>query len=169
MTAYVIVQAEITDWDRFNAYLRETSQTIAQHGEKYIAHGGEMAVLEGNDQVKRIYELGFALFPAAAFLFSHAFFMAKLIAFFCACVLFITFAPAAGALAAAAGFAACAFLFAQYSRILCAWALRSAGVRFRPLLLAADGTGLVCRITAPMLFNSFRSVSISSSTPALCR
>ncbi len=33
MTAYVVVQAEVTDWDRFREYLAASPGTIARHGE----------------------------------------------------------------------------------------------------------------------------------------
>jgi uncharacterized protein (DUF1330 family) len=52
--AYVIVRAEVSDRDRFKEYLKETPQTIALHGGKYIARGGEVVVLEGDAQGKRI-------------------------------------------------------------------------------------------------------------------
>jgi uncharacterized protein (DUF1330 family) len=32
MAAYVIAQAEVTDWDKFNEYLKETPRVIAQYG-----------------------------------------------------------------------------------------------------------------------------------------
>ena len=50
----MIVQAEVSDWDRLKECLKETPQTIALHGGKYIARGGEVAVLERDDQGKRI-------------------------------------------------------------------------------------------------------------------
>jgi uncharacterized protein (DUF1330 family) len=59
MTAYVIVQAEVNDWDRFNEYLKETPRTIAQYGGKYIVRGGVMVVLEGNDQGRRMVVIEF--------------------------------------------------------------------------------------------------------------
>jgi uncharacterized protein (DUF1330 family) len=46
MSAYVIVQAEVADWDRFKKYLNETPRTIAQYGAKYIVRGGEWKYLK---------------------------------------------------------------------------------------------------------------------------
>jgi uncharacterized protein (DUF1330 family) len=59
MSAYVIVQAQITDWDKFRTYLKESPAIIAKHGGKYIARGGEMVFLEGNDEGKRIVIIEF--------------------------------------------------------------------------------------------------------------
>ena len=61
MAAYVIAQAEVTDWDRFKEYLKETPHMIAIHGGKYIVRGGETIVLEGNDQGRRIVIIEFPI------------------------------------------------------------------------------------------------------------
>ena len=54
MAAYVIVQAEVTDWDRFSEYLKESPGVIARYGGKYIARGGETIMLEGGNEARRI-------------------------------------------------------------------------------------------------------------------
>ena len=54
MAAYVIVQAEVTDRDRFREYLRESPGVISKYGGKYIARGGEAIVLEGRDEARRV-------------------------------------------------------------------------------------------------------------------
>ncbi len=59
MTAYVIVQAEVTDWKRFKEYLVESPKVIARYGGRYIARNGEMAVLEGDYPDKRIVIIEF--------------------------------------------------------------------------------------------------------------
>ncbi len=59
MPAYVIVQADVTDWEKFGRYLKESPRIISQYGGRYIARGGEMAVLEGEDQGKRIVVIEF--------------------------------------------------------------------------------------------------------------
>jgi uncharacterized protein (DUF1330 family) len=53
MAAYVIVQAEVIDWDRFKEYLKESPGVIAKYGGRYIARGGETIMLEGGDESKR--------------------------------------------------------------------------------------------------------------------
>jgi uncharacterized protein (DUF1330 family) len=59
MAAYVIVQAEITDSTRFKEYLKESPAIIVQHGGKYLARGGEMVALEGENPNKRVVLLEF--------------------------------------------------------------------------------------------------------------
>jgi uncharacterized protein (DUF1330 family) len=59
MAAYVIVQVQVTDWDKFKIYLKETPRTIAQFGGRYVARGGETAVLEGEKQLKRVVLIEF--------------------------------------------------------------------------------------------------------------
>ena len=57
--AYVIVQVEITDWEKFKEYLKETPKTIIQYGGKYVARGGETVVLEGDEEAKRMVLIEF--------------------------------------------------------------------------------------------------------------
>ncbi|MGV8080728.1 MAG: DUF1330 domain-containing protein [Syntrophales bacterium] len=59
MAAYVVVQVEVTDWDRFREYLKETPIVSARYGGKYIARGGETVVLEGGDPVGRVVIIEF--------------------------------------------------------------------------------------------------------------
>ncbi len=59
MAAYVIAQIEVTDWEKFQAYIKEAPRTISQYGGKYIARGGESVVLEGDAQNKRMVLIEF--------------------------------------------------------------------------------------------------------------
>jgi len=59
MAAYVIVQVEVTDGDKFKKYLKETPRVIAQYGGRYIARGGETVIFEGEDQTKRVVLIEF--------------------------------------------------------------------------------------------------------------
>jgi uncharacterized protein (DUF1330 family) len=59
VAAYVIAQVEVTDWDKFKEYLKETPRVIAQYGGRYIARGGETVMLEGDDQPERIVLIEF--------------------------------------------------------------------------------------------------------------
>jgi uncharacterized protein (DUF1330 family) len=59
MAAYVIVQAEVGNWERFKEYLKASPGIIAQHGGKYIVRGGEQIVLEGGGAAKRIVIIEF--------------------------------------------------------------------------------------------------------------
>ena len=60
MAAYVIVQAEVTDWERFKEYLKESPGVIAKYGGKYVVRGGEQVLLEGIGETKRIVIIEFA-------------------------------------------------------------------------------------------------------------
>jgi len=59
VTAYVVVQAEVTDWDRFREYLKVSPGTIASFGGKYISRGGEKITLEGTDRDTRLVIIEF--------------------------------------------------------------------------------------------------------------
>ncbi|PKN35047.1 MAG: DUF1330 domain-containing protein [Deltaproteobacteria bacterium HGW-Deltaproteobacteria-19] len=59
MAAYVVVQVEVTDWDRFREYLKETPIVSARYGGKYIARGGESVVLEGEEPLRRVVIIEF--------------------------------------------------------------------------------------------------------------
>ena len=59
MTAYVVVQAEVHDWDGFREYLKASPGTIARYEGKYIARGGEKITLEGNDRNTRLVIIEF--------------------------------------------------------------------------------------------------------------
>jgi hypothetical protein len=103
--------------------------------------------------------IGFYLvlaFVAAAFRFFQTSRILRLRTFFCAAVIdrIFVFAAADAVFAEAAGFAAWDLFAAQISRILCAWAFRSAGVRVLPLWVPADGTSMFCRIPDPVPVNS---------------
>ncbi len=55
----MIVQAEVTDRERFKRYLEESPSVIAKYGGRYIARGGEMATLEGDSFDKRVVLIEF--------------------------------------------------------------------------------------------------------------
>lgn len=59
MAAYVIVQAEVTDWDRFGEYLKESPGVIARFGGRYLARGGETIMLEGDADTRRMVIIEF--------------------------------------------------------------------------------------------------------------
>lgn len=47
MPAYVIVETNVTDSERYEQYKAAASAAIAARGGRYLARGGEIAVLEG--------------------------------------------------------------------------------------------------------------------------
>ena len=59
MAAYVIVQVEVTDGERFGGYLQETPRVITLYGGRYVARGGETVILEGKAQSKRVVLIEF--------------------------------------------------------------------------------------------------------------
>ena len=59
MTAYVIVDIEVTDAEGYEEYKRLAPPTIALYGGKYIARGGRTEVLEGEWTPNRLVILQF--------------------------------------------------------------------------------------------------------------
>ena len=60
MSGFVIVDAEITDRALYGKFLERVTATVDGHGGKFIAHGGEITVIEGSWKPKRIALLEFA-------------------------------------------------------------------------------------------------------------
>lgn len=59
MSAYVIVEIEITDPVGYEEYKKLAGATVEKYGGKYIVRGGNTEVLEGNWKPKRIVILEF--------------------------------------------------------------------------------------------------------------
>ncbi len=59
MTAYVIVDIDVTDPVGYDDYKRLAAPTVTQYGGKYIARGGKTETLEGDWQPKRLVILEF--------------------------------------------------------------------------------------------------------------
>jgi len=59
MPAYVIARVEVTDWDKYNEYLKEGPGTVSQYGGRFIARNGEKATLEGPEETRRMIILEF--------------------------------------------------------------------------------------------------------------
>lgn len=59
MPAYVIANIDVHDADGYRAYVEGAPATVAEHGGRYIARGGESEVLEGEWQPKRLVILEF--------------------------------------------------------------------------------------------------------------
>jgi uncharacterized protein (DUF1330 family) len=59
MSAYVIVEIEVTDPVGYEAYKKQASAAVHKYGGKYIVRGGQTEVLEGNWKPKRIVILEF--------------------------------------------------------------------------------------------------------------
>ena len=59
MSAYIIVEIEITDPVGYEEYKKLAGPTVEQYGGKYIVRGGPTEVLEGDWKPKRIVVLEF--------------------------------------------------------------------------------------------------------------
>ena len=59
MPAYVIAEIEVKDRDRYEKYRERVPATIAAHGGKYLARGGEVDSLEGDRVPRRTVILEF--------------------------------------------------------------------------------------------------------------
>lgn len=60
MSAYVIVEVNVTDPQRFQEYAKGVPATIAAYGGKYLVRGGTMESKEGGWAPKRVVVLEFA-------------------------------------------------------------------------------------------------------------
>ena len=59
MSAYIIVEIEITDPIGYEDYKKQAADTVHKYGGKYIVRGGKTEVLEGEWKPKRIVVLEF--------------------------------------------------------------------------------------------------------------
>ena len=59
VSAYIIVEIEITDPVGYEEYKKLAGATVEKYGWKYIVRGGKTEVLEGNWKPKRIVVLEF--------------------------------------------------------------------------------------------------------------
>jgi uncharacterized protein (DUF1330 family) len=65
MPAYILVDCEVTDNVRYDAYKALAPAAIAHHGGRYLVRGGEAVVLEGNWTPNRVVVLEFPTLEAA--------------------------------------------------------------------------------------------------------
>ncbi len=65
MPAYVIVETDITDPERYEQYKAATPAAIAAGGGRFLVRGGEHVVLEGDWQPTRLVMLEFEDLAAA--------------------------------------------------------------------------------------------------------
>ena len=59
MSAYIIVEIDITDPVRYEDYKKQAAATVHKYDGKYIVRGGKTEVLEGDWKPKRIVVLQF--------------------------------------------------------------------------------------------------------------
>jgi uncharacterized protein (DUF1330 family) len=65
MPAYVIVETDITDPEQYEQYKAATPAAVAAGGGRFLARGGEHAVLEGDWHPSRLVVLEFGDLEAA--------------------------------------------------------------------------------------------------------
>jgi uncharacterized protein (DUF1330 family) len=63
--AYIIVETDIHDAEQYELYKQATPAAVSAGGGRFIARGGELAVLEGEWQPKRLVLLEFPDLEAA--------------------------------------------------------------------------------------------------------
>ena len=54
MPAYVIVQTDIHDPEQYECYKQASPRAVAANGGRFLARGGELAVLEGDWHPERL-------------------------------------------------------------------------------------------------------------------
>ena len=59
MSAYVVVDVEVTDPAEFDVYRQQVPASLARYGGRYIVRGGESETLEGRWAPKRVVILEF--------------------------------------------------------------------------------------------------------------
>ena len=78
MTAYMVALVEVTDPERYAEYAKHTPRLIAEHGGRFIGRGGEVHMLEGEPETRRVVLLEFPSLDAAqGFYNSEGYGMAK--------------------------------------------------------------------------------------------
>ncbi len=65
MPAYIIVETDIQDPEQYELYKQAAPGAVSAGGGRFIARGGELAVLEGDWQPKRLVVLEFPDLEAA--------------------------------------------------------------------------------------------------------
>ena len=59
MAAYIIARVSVTDWDKYNEYIKVTPEIISKFGGRFIVRGGETVTLEGPEEKWRIVVVEF--------------------------------------------------------------------------------------------------------------
>ncbi|HYB28681.1 MAG TPA: DUF1330 domain-containing protein [Solirubrobacteraceae bacterium] len=65
MPAYIVVETDIHDPEQYELYKQASPAAVAASGGRFIARGGELAVLEGEWQPRRLVLLEFPDLDAA--------------------------------------------------------------------------------------------------------
>lgn len=65
MSAYVIVQVDVTDAAKYDEYKKLAAASVEKHGGKYIVRGGNAEDLEGTRPHPRLVVIEFATYDRA--------------------------------------------------------------------------------------------------------
>lgn len=65
MAAFVVARVKITDADKMKEYQALTPAAIEKHGGRFIARGGDVVTLEGDDETRRVVLIEFPDLAAA--------------------------------------------------------------------------------------------------------
>ncbi len=65
MAAYIIARVEVTDADKYETYKAAAPAAIAKYGGTYLARGGAVETVEGEDESRRVVILQFPDMDAA--------------------------------------------------------------------------------------------------------
>ena len=65
MSAYLIVDIEVTDQGPYDDYRTQVPELVAKHGGKYLVRGGSFEILEGDWAPNRLVLLEFPTIEAA--------------------------------------------------------------------------------------------------------
>jgi uncharacterized protein (DUF1330 family) len=65
MSAYVVVNIEVHDPERYKDYIKMSPASIAQYGGRFIARGGRAEALEGETPARRVVVLEFPSYEQA--------------------------------------------------------------------------------------------------------
>ena len=65
MAAYVIIETDVTDPERYERYKAAATEAVVAAGGRYVVRGGELDVLEGDWQPSRLVLLAFDDLAAA--------------------------------------------------------------------------------------------------------
>ena len=65
MSAYLVVDIEVTDPEAYDKYRSQVPSLVAKHGGKYLVRGGPFEILEGDWTPKRLVLLEFPSIEAA--------------------------------------------------------------------------------------------------------
>ena len=69
MAAYLIVESQVTDPDKFKRYMAAAPASVLALGGEYLVRGGAMEVLEGDWHPPRLTVIRFPSFQAAQSLY----------------------------------------------------------------------------------------------------